>query len=101
MKVKRQEKARCSLRLQRAPFACALGGLWRALIGRDAAVLFLLPISVAGGEYINMSLSQEIHLDYEQWENISDTNTRFYEYNHSKKGRYNREIYNTPQKLGA
>jgi len=39
-----------------------------------------------------MSISREIHLDYEQWENITDTNTRFYEYNHSTKGRYNREI---------
>jgi predicted transcriptional regulator len=92
MNAKRQEKARCSLRLQRAPFACALGGLWRALIGCDAAVLFLLHISITGGEYIDVSLPQEIHLDHEQWENISEAYTRFYEYNHSKEDRYNREL---------
>lgn len=38
-----------------------------------------------------MSLSQEIHLDHEQWENMSEDSTRFYEYNHNKENRDNRE----------
>lgn len=34
---------------------------------------------------------REIQLDYEQWENIPENSRRFYEYNHSKEDRANRE----------
>jgi FixJ family two-component response regulator len=36
-------------------------------------------------------LFREIQLDSEQWENISENSRRFYEYNHSKEDKANRE----------
>ena len=38
-----------------------------------------------------MPLSQEINLDYKQWENMPEDSTRFYEYNHSRQDRDNRQ----------